>query len=250
MPDTWFSGTTQYLYGNLSQPFQVTASRAPDNTLTVYYYDDFGALYALERGGARYYAGSDHLGTPKVITDNTGTIVRQMEYDSWGVKISDSGDTSFDLPVGFAGGIPDDSTGLVRFGFRDYEPGTGRWTAKDPIFFKSGQLNLYAYAQGDPVNFNDPSGLKDSSSASWGYYRVYKGIRMIAMPFYMGGIAGFFISPAGGLGTFVAFSGNIPIGIMEIKDGLKEIKENEETTSGGGSPGGTCPVRRQITMQP
>jgi len=32
---------TQYLYGNLSNPFQVTASRAPDNVLTVYYYDEF-----------------------------------------------------------------------------------------------------------------------------------------------------------------------------------------------------------------
>ena len=54
----------------------------PDNTLTVYYYDDFGALYALELGGVRYYVASDHLGTPKVITDNTGVIVRQLEYNS------------------------------------------------------------------------------------------------------------------------------------------------------------------------
>jgi RHS repeat-associated protein len=149
---------TQYLYGNLSNPFQVTASRAPDNTLTVYYYDDFGALYALERGGARYYVGSDHLGTPKVVTDNTGTIVRQVEYDSWGVKISDT-NPGFDIPVGFAGGIPDDATGLVRFGFRDYEPATGRWTAKDPIFFRGGQFNLFGYAGNDPVNLKDPSGL-------------------------------------------------------------------------------------------
>ena len=56
--------TTQYLYGNLSNPFQVTASRAPDNTLTVYYYEDFGALYGFERAGQRYYVASDHLGTP------------------------------------------------------------------------------------------------------------------------------------------------------------------------------------------
>ncbi len=39
------SGTTQYLYGSLSAPFQVTASRSPDNVLTTYYYDEFGALY-------------------------------------------------------------------------------------------------------------------------------------------------------------------------------------------------------------
>lgn len=93
-------GLTQYLYGNLSNPFQVTASRAPDNVLTVYYYDDFGALYALERSGVRYYVASDHLGTPKVVTDNTGTVVRQMEYDSWGVK---TGDTNPKFPSNFVG---------------------------------------------------------------------------------------------------------------------------------------------------
>lgn len=139
------NGPTQYLYGNLSQPFQTTASRNPDNVLTVYYYDDFGALYALERGGVRYYVGSDHLGTPKVITDNTGTAIKIWEYGSWDVRttILDN-DPTLDLPVGFAGGIPDDATGLVRFGFRDYEPASGRWAAKDPIFFRGG-LNLYQY---------------------------------------------------------------------------------------------------------
>jgi uncharacterized protein RhaS with RHS repeats len=75
---------TQYLYGNLAQPFQVTASRSPDNVLTTYYYDDFAALFALERDGVRYYVGSDHLGTPKVVTDNTGAIIKAYEYDSWG----------------------------------------------------------------------------------------------------------------------------------------------------------------------
>ncbi len=115
----------------------------------------------------RYYVGSDHLGTPKVITDNTGTIVRQMEYDSWGVKISDT-NAGFDLPVGFAGGIPDDATGLVRFGLRDYEPGTGRWAAKDPIFFRGGQWNLYAYVRNSPINRKDRSGL-----ASCNYYFQY-----------------------------------------------------------------------------
>jgi hypothetical protein len=63
-----FCGLTQYLYGNLSNPFQITASRDPQGNLTTYYHDDFGALYAFERGGARYYVGSDHLGTPNVVS--------------------------------------------------------------------------------------------------------------------------------------------------------------------------------------
>ncbi len=38
---------------------------------------------------------------------------------------------------------------------------TGRWTSKDPILFRGGDSNLYAYALGDPVNRTDASGLED-----------------------------------------------------------------------------------------
>ncbi len=47
----------------------------------------------------------------------------------------------------------------MRFGARDYDPETGRWTAKDPIGFGGGDANLYGYVEGDPVNLVDPSGL-------------------------------------------------------------------------------------------
>jgi uncharacterized protein RhaS with RHS repeats len=47
----------------------------------------------------------------------------------------------------------------VRFGFRDYDPDVGRWTAKDPILFAGGATDLYGYVQNDPVNLIDPLGL-------------------------------------------------------------------------------------------
>ena len=47
----------------------------------------------------------------------------------------------------------------MRFGYRDYDPHTGRWTARDPIGFAGGDSNLYGYVHGDPVNFIDPLGL-------------------------------------------------------------------------------------------
>ena len=63
-------------------------------------------------------------------------------------------------PFGFAGGIYDRHTGLTRFGSRDYDAQTGRWTAKDPILFAGGHLNVYAYTRNDPVNYIDPTGLE------------------------------------------------------------------------------------------
>ena len=62
-------------------------------------------------------------------------------------------------PFGFAGGLYDPLTTLTRFGARDYDAETGRWTAKDPILFAGGDVSLYGYVAGDPVNFVDPSGL-------------------------------------------------------------------------------------------
>ena len=41
---------------------------------------------------------------------------------------------------------------------RDYDPEVGRWTAKDPIGFDGGDVNLYGYVINDPVNLTDPSG--------------------------------------------------------------------------------------------
>jgi RHS repeat-associated protein len=152
------SGVTQYLYGNPGNPFQVTASRDAVGVLTTYFYDTAGNLFALESSGQRYYVATDHLGTPKSVTDAVGAVVKAVEYDAWGVKTSDS-NPAFDLPVAFAGGIADGITGLVRFGFRDYEPGTGRWLARDPIFFDGDQANLFSYLENDPVDFIDPSGL-------------------------------------------------------------------------------------------
>jgi RHS repeat-associated protein len=63
------------------------------------------------------------------------------------------------VPFGFAGGLADSDTGLVRFGYRDYDPDTGRWTAKDPIGFAGGDTDLYGYVKSNPVNLVDPLGL-------------------------------------------------------------------------------------------
>jgi RHS repeat-associated protein len=102
---------------------------------------------------------TDHLGSPRLVVDSTtGAIAQRVDYDEWGVVLADS-NPGFQ-PFGFAGGLYDRDTGLVRFGARDYEPGTGRWTNKDPILFDGGDSNVYAYVANDPVNLVDPAGLK------------------------------------------------------------------------------------------
>jgi YD repeat-containing protein len=45
---------TRYLYGNPDDPFEVTATRDPDGSLSRWYHDEDGLLVAVERGGSRY----------------------------------------------------------------------------------------------------------------------------------------------------------------------------------------------------
>ncbi len=112
----------------------------------------------LLKGTQTYRIITDHVGSPRlVINSSTGAIEQVMDYDEFGRVLSDSS-PGFQ-PFGFAGGLYDRDTGLVRFGARDYDPEAGRWTAKDPIRFGGGQANLYAYLESDPVNGIDPQGL-------------------------------------------------------------------------------------------
>lgn len=53
----------------------------------------------------------------------------------------------------------DEHTGFVRFGYRDYDPQTGRFTAQDPARDLRGDADLYNYCVDDPVSCNDPQGL-------------------------------------------------------------------------------------------
>ncbi|MEZ0392835.1 MAG: RHS repeat-associated core domain-containing protein, partial [Pseudobdellovibrionaceae bacterium] len=107
--------------------------------------------------GVQYKFVKDHLGSVRlVINTETGSIAQRRDYDEFGRVLTDTNPSL--QPFGFAGGLYDSDTGLVRFGARDYDPETGRWTSKDPILFNGGQTNLYGYTFNDPINFIDPSG--------------------------------------------------------------------------------------------
>jgi RHS repeat-associated protein len=77
-----------------------------------------------------------------------GIVVRQWLYAGALRIVAEPGFQ----PFGFAGGLYNLDTKLVRFGARDYDAETGRWTAKDPLLFTGGLTNLYGYVFNDPIN--------------------------------------------------------------------------------------------------
>lgn len=122
----------------------------------------------IVKGAATYRVVTDHLGSPRLVVNTAdGTVAQRMEYDEWGNVTADTS-PGFQ-PFGFAGGLRDGDTGLVRFGHRYYDASIGRFLQPEPLlqhpravvgFARRGiQLNPYSYAANNPIHFVDTTGL-------------------------------------------------------------------------------------------
>jgi RHS repeat-associated protein len=121
------------------------------------YTSERGAPDVIFRAGVPHRVIKDHLGSVRAVVNAvTDTVEQLLEYDEFGRVLVDT-NPGFQ-PFGFAGGLFDPDTKLVRFGARDYDPGMGRWMAKDPAHFDGDGTNLYVYTLNDPVNYVDPEG--------------------------------------------------------------------------------------------
>jgi RHS repeat-associated protein len=147
----------QFLYRDYLNP--IAELDASDDVVSRFVYGTRGnAPDYMVRDGVTYRILSDHLGSVRLVVDvATGGIAQRLDYDEYGRIIQDS-NPGFQ-PFGFAGGLYDYQTELIRFGARDYIPKVGRWTAKDPIGFSGQSANLYSYSGSDPINGFDPTGL-------------------------------------------------------------------------------------------
>jgi len=108
------------------------------------------------KGGVTYRIISDHLGSVRfVLNAADGAIAQRIDYDEFGNIVNDT-NPGFQ-PFTFAGGIYDLHTRLTRFGARDYDAHTGRWTSKDAILLQGG-VNVYEYTDNDFINNKDITG--------------------------------------------------------------------------------------------
>jgi RHS repeat-associated protein len=108
-----------------------------------------------------YYYHQDHIGSSNVITDETGAVVNILEYSPFGEVSRNTGDYSTDKR--FTGKIYDETSALLYFGARYYDPELGRFTTADPTVsnpFNPQDFNRYSYCRNNPIIYIDPSGLK------------------------------------------------------------------------------------------
>jgi RHS repeat-associated protein len=170
--------------------------------------------------GEIYYYLNDRLGTPQYLTNDNGMVIWEATYQPFGqadVNPSSKTENNFRFP----GQYYDEETGLYYNYHRYYDPDTGRYLRADPIGLKGG-INIYAYAQNNPVKLIDPFGLDAGDIIPGVRKAVLEGIKGAA---YSIGEAGKFvgrnikpseyilratIEGATVFGTASAISGNIP----------------------------------------
>jgi RHS repeat-associated protein len=124
--------TANLLTGGVDERFQRTSATETDNYLT------------------------DALGSTVTLTDAAGNSVAQYSYAPFG-SLSASGATTSNSYT--YTGRESDGLGINYYRARYYNPTTGRFLSEDPIGFGGG-INLYAYAENNPMSFTDPFGLK------------------------------------------------------------------------------------------
>lgn len=127
---------------------------------------------------------TDHLGSPRIATDQAGQVVSCHDYMPFGEEIyagvggrtagmKYSLTTADHVRQRFTGYEKDDETGLDFAQARMYQNRHGRFTAPDPLLASADgtnpqTFNRYSYTGNNPINYIDPSGLRWCRNSSTG----------------------------------------------------------------------------------
>lgn len=157
--------SAKYLNGQLVETYQWhrRSKMASCNAYGIpikfgYLEDDDINPACMKYDGVLYTLWYDQVGSLRVVADEHEDVVKEITYDSFGRILNDT-NPAMRVPIGFGGGLPDPDVGWVRMGYRDYDPETGRFTAKDPLGPLPGYSDVYDYCADDPINLIDPLGL-------------------------------------------------------------------------------------------
>jgi RHS repeat-associated protein len=130
--------------------------------------------------GNTYAVHSDHLNTPRKLTDASGQAAWQWSYSAFGEDkptlaknrfanletTPNPGTTSISevkFNLRYPGQYADEESGLFYNGFRTYDSRTGDYTQNDKIGLAGG-FNRRVYADGNPLMYSDSLGLQVDDS--------------------------------------------------------------------------------------
>ena len=156
-----------------------------DLETTIFVYNGAGQLvaeYSTQQATTPQvsYLTSDHLGSPRIITDNTGNIIARKDFNAFGDETNSAQRTTTlgykpeEIRQDYTGYQKDDESGLEFAQARYYNNKHGRFTSVDPLTASANvkdpqTFNRYSYAMNSPYKFTDPLGLISQSSGGSGF---------------------------------------------------------------------------------
>jgi RHS repeat-associated protein len=156
------SKPTTYIYSGLTVLYEETM-----NSAATYIYGPTGRLAkrtTINEETNIFYYHTDHLGSTRLVTDSSKNIVSSVTYHPFGESSTKEGDEDYLFT-----GKEQDSNGLYYYGARYYDPGLGRFIARDQELgriSKPKTLNRYTYCFNNHVKYIDPDG-HDPSGPNW-----------------------------------------------------------------------------------
>ncbi|XP_053279091.1 teneurin-4 [Pleuronectes platessa] len=164
----------QFFYADLSSPTRVTHMyNHSSSEITSLYYDLQGHLFAMElSSGDEFYVACDNIGTPLAVFSGSGLMIKQILHTAFGEVYLDS-NPSFQLIIGYQGGLYEPLSKLVHMGRRDYDVLAGRWTTPNHEIWKrlnSNHIvpfNLYMFKNNNPLSNNEEIKCYMTDVNSW-----------------------------------------------------------------------------------
>jgi len=168
--------TTHYVY----QGTDIIQERDGDGTeLIREYAPDLAMIDHTGRGAHPpeepevFYYLRDTLGSTVSLADETGNIVEQYSYETYGTPVIFDAENNFLFQSAYGntrlwtGQQYQPDIGLYLFPKRTYMPSIGRFLQRDPLGYVDG-MNQYEYVGSSPTNGIDPLGLSFLGYDSWG----------------------------------------------------------------------------------
>ena len=149
-----------------------------------------GLLWARFGPAPQFVAYDGNGNVAALVHGTTGAVTAQYEYGPFGELLRATGTWAKSNPFRFSTKYQDDESDLLYYGYRYYNPSTGRWLSRDPIEEADGPA-IYVYTHNDPVDFADPFGLRSCRTTRFDFElgNFLKWIRGMEDPTEFGNIA-------------------------------------------------------------